>query len=539
MESIFNNGGIIQTGARDFNSLLKPITPELVGSISLAFTGSASIDISSIPKQAGDVIILCMSVGSSTTAVTLSVAGLTTAATGFESATYSINTYAGFAVSNGTETSYTVNSGSTSNGGVATVQVWRNIDNTTPLDVTPVSSTYVINYLRFFQSPITPVTDGSVIVAMGAVTHNSTDTFTPSIEISNFISTSSLGTYRTTLGVGNYIWDSVLRDNAPYAPDPWTNTLARSSSYSEGVILLALRPAPTCVNSNRTNSGIWNITSSQLAATQRIGKIKYTSATPIATSGTFSFTNPNNFTMSSDGVYAYIMYNDGTNNVISQFTLTTPWDTSKLSTTPTNTFILPADPLYFVLQLTSDGVYLFITSGNSTATAGNIYRYTLTTPFNLSTASGLVTYATATYIATGFGTSPDGTHMILTRYNQQTSGGPIGIDTYSLTTAFLPSSLVLLHSLPYAIGAITSFGAFQIRNNEGTDIIFRKSYGSLTQLYQINMSNWSFGSGNITYQTNGIINKYMLSCLSADGTRLILYNNTSNVLETYNVGEYK
>lgn len=83
--------------------------------------------------------------------------------------TYDANLSVSYKISNGTETSLTVYSHDDTvddYGGVAVVQVWRGVHQTTPIDVTTVTATGA-NTGRPNVPSITPVTAGAVILGCG------------------------------------------------------------------------------------------------------------------------------------------------------------------------------------------------------------------------------------------------------------------------------------------------------------------------------------------------------------------------------------
>ncbi len=134
---------------------------------------------------------------------------------------------------------------------------------------------------------------------------------------------------------------------------------------------------------------------------------------------------PLDVAFSSDGTKMYIVGNS--TDTIYQYTLTTPWDVSTAEYAEKSKLVSDQDTKPYGLSFSSDGTKMYIV-GYDTNTA---YQYTLTTAWNVDTAS----YATkSVYVGDeeskpfGVTFNPDGTKMYI-----------IGIDTdtvyqYTLTT---------------------------------------------------------------------------------------------------------
>jgi hypothetical protein len=113
--------------------------------------------------------------------------------------------------------------------------VFRGVDPTTPMDVAVVTKTGV-NGGRPTADPITPTTDGALILVLGASAAATSTVFTSGL--SNFITSIRGDTYSVTVGAGTYNWIS-----GTYTPVQWLgNNTTASSSWAAAT--LALRPAP-------------------------------------------------------------------------------------------------------------------------------------------------------------------------------------------------------------------------------------------------------------------------------------------------------
>jgi len=104
-------------------------------------------------------------------------------------------------------------------------------------------------------------------------------------------------------------------------------------------------------------------------------------------SGTLDDPNtPRCFTLSADGTNLYIGH-DTPNGAVGQFTLSTPWDVATASYVRTKAFSAQ-DTSIQGISLSADGTKLILHG----ITNKRLYEYTLTTPFNISTATFVRSY---------------------------------------------------------------------------------------------------------------------------------------------------
>jgi len=129
---------------------------------------------------------------------------------------------------------------STSNSGIAIVQVYRGVDGATAFDVTATTATGIDSAIPNPTS-ITPTTAGALIVVAGASTHSRGSAGTLSASyLSNFATlVDATGTFADgTSGMGHVAWTS-----GAYDPAAWTLGAADSTLYSNASVTMALRPA--------------------------------------------------------------------------------------------------------------------------------------------------------------------------------------------------------------------------------------------------------------------------------------------------------
>lgn len=126
---------------------------------------------------------------------------------------------------------------SNSDSGVVAVQVWRNVNASTPLDV-PVETASVENTVLCDPPAITPISGGAVVVAGGASAHGRNVETYSSSDLTGFISVGANNSNDATIGLGYHFWSSGSFDPAQFTFSDGDDSRASCCS-----ITLALRPA--------------------------------------------------------------------------------------------------------------------------------------------------------------------------------------------------------------------------------------------------------------------------------------------------------
>jgi len=122
-----------------------------------------------------------------------------------------------------------------------TIHVYRNVDQSTPMDVTAVTANGNNTHLANPGS-ITPVTPGAWVHVGGAASCSSAGAVYTTTDLTNFISTLfyEILNYKSKVGAGYYpSWTSGAFDPAVFAGGGTNNT-----DNSWAAVTLALRPAP-------------------------------------------------------------------------------------------------------------------------------------------------------------------------------------------------------------------------------------------------------------------------------------------------------
>jgi hypothetical protein len=308
MESYFLNGGMIGV-TLDFESTERYVIGETTGLAELSYVGgrtqtstggTANLSVSltaltggtDTAPQEGDLVIIAMCIASTANRA-YRISGYDVIADLYANDTFDSNFQVGYKIMGSTpDTTATITggSGSTADGLALAVYVWRNVDLTTPFDVTSVLNGPVIDTGLVNPPAITPVTSGAIIIAAGGTAHNGgTDTFGASY-LSNFLTAGANSTNDATIGIGHVAWTS-----GAYDPAAWTFSQTNSNTFSTNSVTFALRPATVLVPilGNLKNSGIWNLSAIFEALYEIIappGQSAYTTA------GTFSFEVPSGIT---------------------------------------------------------------------------------------------------------------------------------------------------------------------------------------------------------------------------------------------------
>lgn len=276
MESVYFNGGMIGT-TLDFITTDKyvistttgPATPVYVGGTTSSGAGSAAGGTFSITSLTGgigtapiegDVIIIAYAIGSTSdvnVSVSIDQGTVTELVDLYTNDTVDANLGVYYSVAGATPpTTVTPGStGSTAFAGALAVHVWRNIDTTTPIDVTTTTATAISSALAN-PPAITTSTENAVVLAIGASGNdNATTPFTQGGDLSNFISIGGSDTEDATVGMGSIATTSTA------TVDPAAFSIATSTAYSWAAATVALRPKTIDIPTygNYKNSGIWNL----------------------------------------------------------------------------------------------------------------------------------------------------------------------------------------------------------------------------------------------------------------------------------------
>lgn len=271
MESVLYNGSML--GATlDFTSTDQYIVgttqtrpaPIFVGSqtygragstVDTAVTFALTGGVGTTP-QAGDFVVLSIAIGqTNSTSAPQGITGYTTLGQVVGADTYDAGLYVGTKVMGSTpDTTFPVRSSySIDNAQAAIVFVWRNVES---LDVASTTASGA-NSRAANPPAITPVTENSIVMAIGSSAHVGGTVNYTNTELQGFRTAAANDTYDVSLGAGYVNWTTG-------AFDPVAFTITGSTTAdSWAALTLALKPAlvDTVLYGNKKNSGIWNLQS--------------------------------------------------------------------------------------------------------------------------------------------------------------------------------------------------------------------------------------------------------------------------------------
>lgn len=224
---------------------------KFIGSAGISFVGTATktISLSSIPLQAGDLIICSISNGY------YSISPLPNTPNGFTSlfAASGGNSYTNpmlrvaYRVATGTETSVTIVPNISTSGGGAVVHVYRNVDTTNPFEATAYSSgnTYTNNVDPL---PVTTSYSNTTIVVAGACyATNGENGYWSNTGLSEFIDEQN-AYYDSTPETYGYLYGSAagmgylkVTPAGTYDPQSWTWN-GNNSGANYLCLTMALKP---------------------------------------------------------------------------------------------------------------------------------------------------------------------------------------------------------------------------------------------------------------------------------------------------------
>jgi hypothetical protein len=213
-----------------------------------------------VSPQAGDLVVIAIEM-CGTADKSYRISGYTQIADLYANDTEDSNLQVGYKFMGATpDTTATITggTGSTADAYALVVHVWRHVDPTTPIDVTPTTVTQIDTGIPN-PPAITPVTPGAqILVAAGAAHTGGTDTFGATY-LANFRTVGGNDDNDATVGMGSIAWTT-----GSYDPAAWTFSQTDSTAFSTNSVTFALRPEivdaePEPIFGNEKNSGIWSL----------------------------------------------------------------------------------------------------------------------------------------------------------------------------------------------------------------------------------------------------------------------------------------
>lgn len=242
-------------------------------------------------------------------------------------------------------------------------------------------------------------------------------------------------------------------------------------------------------------------------------------------------TNPRSVRLSEDGTKAYVL--DTTNDIIYQYTLSTPFDISTGSYASKSLSASSETSNANAFTISRDGSTAYIAD----YTAQIIYQYSLATPWDMSTGS----YASKSYDASAQGAdiygiflSPDGTKLFINGYP---GSAPSYIYQYTLSTPYDISS-ASYDSKSLSLAASTAGFDLYIKN-DGTRIFYITAIIGFRYLKQRSLSTpWDISTAGSVENTVGPLSEDSAPqgiCFSQDGLRIYVSGDSYNSIFQYSL----
>lgn len=224
-------------------------------------------------------------------------------------------------------------------------------------------------------------------------------------------------------------------------------------------------------------------------------------------------TAPSGVFLSSDGLTAYIL--GVTSDTIRAYSLSVAWDISTQSATQTTSLLVsgvdtnPAD-----IHFSPNGVYMYFVGH----TNDRVYRYTLSTPWNLATATydgigASLSITTQEITAVGLTMSPDGTKLYITGSSSQ------NVHQYNLSIAWDLTSAVYVNS--YNVSTYESAPQAVAISNDGLKMYVVGTTNDAIVEYRLSVA-WDISTA--TYFTTG----FNTSLVEGTPTGLYINETTNN-----------
>lgn len=235
--------------------------------------------------------------------------------------------------------------------------------------------------------------------------------------------------------------------------------------------------------------------------------------------------NPRDIFFKPDGTKMYIVGNNS--DTVHQYTLSTAWDVSTVSYDSVS-FSVAQDTFPASIAFKTDGTKMYI-AGN---TSDTIYQYTLSTAWDLSTASyNSVSFSDSNFgiFPNGVSFKPDGTKMYINNYFGNS------VRQWTLSTAW-DISTASYDSVSYSVGTEPIGATFK---DDGTGFLVILNNGA--GIHQHNLSTaWDLStasSPSISFTPTEDIQPYGLT-YGNSGTVLYINGNVSDTVYQYSTVSY-
>jgi sugar lactone lactonase YvrE len=229
-------------------------------------------------------------------------------------------------------------------------------------------------------------------------------------------------------------------------------------------------------------------------------------------------------TFNNDGSKMYMV--GFANDSIYQYTLSTPFDLSTASYDSVSFSVAAQDSTPFGIVFNNDGSKMYTTGSDS------MYQYTLSTPFDLSTAS----YDSVSFYVNGedsnsydFAFNSSGSNMYMVGESNQ------AVYQYTLSTAF-DLSTASYDSVSFDVSGENSSPNSIVFNNNGSKMYMTEGYSDSVYQYTLStpfdLSTASYDS--VSFDVSGEVTQTLSIAFNNRGSKIYILNGANHSVYEYN-----
>jgi 6-phosphogluconolactonase (cycloisomerase 2 family) len=261
------------------------------------------------------------------------------------------------------------------------------------------------------------------------------------------------------------------------------------------------------------------------SVTYDVGGAVYDSVSKSVTS---QDTSPSDLVFKPDGTKMYMF--GRLNSRVYQYTLGTAWDVSTATYDSISFLITSQDTAVYSVAFKSDGTKMFVLG----TTNDRVYQYTLSTPWDVSTA----TYDTVSFLVSGQDTfpisvtfKPDGTKMYVLGYITDT------VFQYTLSTAW-DVSTATYDTVSFSVNAQDAVPYSVVFSTDGTKMFVLGTTNDTVFQYTLSTP-WDVSTATydtVSFLVSGQDTVPVAIAFKPDGTKMYMIGTNTKTVYQYTVG---
>lgn len=277
----------------------------------------------------------------------------------------------------------------------------------------------------------------------------------------------------------------------------------------------------------RDNAGTWQYNSAFVATSYDLNSAFYDNVS-LSTLAVVGETTPQDLFFKSDGLTMYLI--GSTDDSVDQYTLSTAWDLSTASYASKTFYVGTQEGGPTSVRFKSDGTKMYVVGFNTDA----VYQYTLSTAWDVSTAS----YDTVTFSVSAQDTAPsgiefksDGTKMYIIGAANNT------VYQYTLSTAWNLST-ASYDSVNFSASAQSSDSKSIFIKSDGTKMIIVDNSSDSVYRYSLSTA-WDVSTASYDTSSFSVASQALIPSgvfFSSDGTKMYITDDESNAIYQYTTG---